>query len=198
MDIVLNTTFNNPALPAVPVYGFADDFNRADAGTLGSTSAEAKPWTIYGTGAAWSITANQAGLTALTGSSAVAYVDAQKTDGILRATLAAVGAGKATGLAFRGSDLTNQFYLSRESSTALKWSLFKRVAGTVTNLGNSGVLIAAGDQLAVTLAGSNISVSINGVQAIAATDAAHAANKLHGLFGSSAELAAKWDNISFT
>jgi len=197
MDIVLNTTFLNALLPTVPLFGFADNFNRADASTLGVTSGEAKAWTIYGTGAVWSIASNRAGLTALTGSSAIAYVDGASADGTLKATLAVAGTQKAVGLSLRGTDLTNQYYLGRESGSVLKWTLYKRVAGTVTSLGNSGVNIADGDVVEAVMSGNSIIIKINGASVISATDSTFNTKTLHGFYGSSVSLDAKWDDISF-
>lgn len=198
MDIVLNTTFLNALLPTVPIFGFSDNFNRADAATLGLTSGESKAWLAEGTTPVWSIVGNRAGMTASGGASSMATVDAATADGVLQATLAVSGTAKTTGLAFRVQDYLNGYYLSRENASSLKYTLYRRVASTATAVSVSSKLIADGDVVRVELSGSSIIVKVNDVQIITATDTQWNTKTRHGFFGSSSELTAKWDDISFT
>lgn len=158
---------------------------------------QVKAW-AYGGNGTWSIVDGRAGLTAISsGSSANAWVDANASNGILSGTVAEVGTQKSTGLTFRVIDNLNAYYINRTSSSVLKWSLFKMVAGTATSLGPSTVDITAGQAMSVELSGANVVAKANGATIITASDSELLAGTRHGLIGTTAEHGAPWDNVNF-
>lgn len=194
MDIVLNTIFNNPNLPIIPVPGFHDNFNRAASSTLGTTD-DGKEWNFFGF-VPWKITAN--GTATGLGSGQHAAVDALTADGTLSvkvAKAATAAADKRAGLLFRMTDRDNYYYLCPNTSGVL--TLYGRVGAALTvNKSFAGVIPITGDTLAVVLSGAQVVIKVNGATVGTETLPELVAATLHGLY-SNASSDAEWDSVEF-
>lgn len=207
LEIVLNTTFNNPLLPTVPVYGFSDNFNRADNATgLGVTSGEAKAWQrIYGSNAFGAkLVGNKAvpdDISGVANAWGAEVVDAKASDGTLRATLVSPGS-RSGGLIFRAtSNVDFLTLMMRSTASNSSLVLSKKVNNTSTTVAISSVqgLATAGAVFEVVLSGSSVTVKKDGVVVIptqAITE--QAANTKHGLYLTQTSLDMAWDDVSFT
>lgn len=202
MDIVLNTIFNNPNLPKIPIYGFTDDFNRAVADTLGVT-AEGKQWVTLDAGSAvgiWGTTGNgTAKMKSAASQTHTAVVDAGASDGRLVAKLANFNTALSSnryGLAFRVQSMTSYLYVESVYPSTAPLQVRKTFGGSSVTLGTTGVSPTAGDEIAVVLDGPNITIEINGVPRLTVTEPELVDVTRHGMFafaGSDAE----WDSIQF-
>jgi lysophospholipase L1-like esterase len=179
----------------------ADDFNRADTTTLGSTPTGAKAWTNYGT-VAPAIISNQLGVNSATSITAVA-VDSSVTSYTVQATLAAITAGAANrqgGLAFRVQDATNFWWLStRKDATTDGFDLYKNVAGVTTRVTTTATgTVAAGAVLKVVVTPTSITAFVNGTQITSSTDTALSTATRAGFCFGAAGLGTRWDDFSVT
>lgn len=193
MDIILNTTFNNPNLPIVQRPGFTDDFNRPAGVGLGTT-IDGKPWDYLGLNA-WSITGD--GTATGDGGSNFAAVDALRSDGTLTARIAkaATSADLRAGLLFRAVDRQNYLYLCPNTSNVL--TLYARVDNEITlSRAISGHTLETGDAVSVKMEGPTITISRNG--AVVHTEAVTAlmGATSHGFY-SSASSDTEFDSVSF-
>jgi hypothetical protein len=141
--------FDNAQRTTAPTvaYLFTDPFTRADsATTLGS------PWTAnQGT---WGISSNQA--YPVSGNDGdTATVDVSATDVTVGLTVATQPASKGTGVVARFVDVNNYYLLTCDSSAG-NVGLYKKVAGTFTQLAVSGGSISNGDELRLRLTGSSV------------------------------------------
>lgn len=171
-----------------------DTFTRADSTTtLGSPEIGENAWSaVSGT---WGISSNQAYSTT-TGSTALAVIDAEESDGIVTANVSGISGTVAAGVVFR-SDGTDQNYW-RAYYDGTNFKVDKIVGGSVTNVhsaadaGTSGIV-------QVTLYDDHISVhkgaGANTVASIAITDAALQNNTRHGLYTNQAAANARFDNF---
>lgn len=195
MDIVLNTSFNNPNLPVVTLPGFTDSFDRPASSSLGSTD-DGKPWENWGYGD-WSVTSRGTALGV--GGGLHASVDGLASDGTLTAVVASAAtaeADKRSGLLFRMLDRENYAYVCPNTSNVL--TLYVRVGGaTVLSRSISGETLATGDTLAVEMFGPQVTVLRNGVAVLSETVSELVGETHHGLYGSSAA-DTEWDSIEFT
>ena len=199
-DIVLNTVFNNPLLPSVPVYGFFDDFNRANTTALGVTSGEGKTWDELG--GTWEIVDNTAHLTALTSTVSYPTVDALRADGTLTTTVAQIG-DAAGGLVARFVDTDNWVRLSfRQSSGVNRLVLQTRVAGGSTVVAGTSAadkVTANGSVIGLVLSGSTASVTLNGETVISSVSVPSTVmSTRHGFYGASATSGIYYNDIRFT
>lgn len=137
-----------------------DTFTRADATTLGTTEIGSFAWTtIAGT---WGITSNQAAVKTTSTGPDKAIIDVAVTSYTVQATMPAVG-NYTTGITFRYTDTSNFWNLGVASSSSV--TLMKKIAGTNTTIATlSGLTIAAGDTLKVTVSGNTITGYYNGTQ----------------------------------
>lgn len=195
MDIVLNTTFNNARLPDVQLPGFADDFDRPEASSLGET-LEGKEWQ-YSTSQSWAITAsgNALGM----GAAPLAYVDGMRSDGTLTAVVGKApseGADPRGGLAARIMDPLNYVFVTNHS-TGNSLNLYVREGGSSVVSQNVGAPLVVGDALSLVLAGSLVTVLVNGVERHSEVIPTHAAETRHGFYSHSA-CDMEWDSIEFT
>lgn len=183
-----------PIAPGTTI--FADNFNRADAAVLGSTSTGSMPWQISvasGTGNGL-IDTNRGGVNNGSGARTMAFVNTAFSNCAYTATLGVKDSGIEF-LIFRYQDINNYLFLSRESVSG-HWTLWKRVAGTPTIVGStSAVLIASGDIVEVTLNGTSVIVKVNTVTLFTQTITDMQNATAYG-FGSITTFAARWDNIS--
>lgn len=133
----------------------SDNFNRADdASSLGTPSDGGSAWSaLAGT---WGVSSNQG------------YCPTPGTRGIAVLTAAAdvdveftVGNNNSHELVFRASDVNNLFLLACAGGFFL---LFKREAGTFTQLVDYSTGLTGGDSIGVRAVGTTIQVFKNGVQ----------------------------------
>jgi len=106
-------------------------------------------------------------------------------DYYVEARLRRMGTGSArVGVAGRMSTSANTFYFAHWSSVATGWQLFKTVAGTSTQLGStSSAAFNVGDEHTVrlTMDGSTIAMSVDGVELVSVTDTAITADGRAGV-----------------
>lgn len=163
-----------------------DTFTRANnASSLGSAET-GQAWTAHvGT---WGVGSEMAlvGATA----NALATVPAGVSDGLVRVTIATVGADP--GLCFRYSDASNHW---RFVYTSGGWFLQKRVAGSLTTVGTGSASRAAGDVMEIEARGSLIIARLNGGQLASVTDTFNQSATRHGLATAAASSASRWDNF---
>lgn len=203
MDIILPTRFNNPNLPIVQRPGFADDFNRPAADTLGVTSGESRPWQTFDIGSNPSVWGTHgdgtAGMKTAGSSWQLAGVDGLVSDGALTAALASIGGDTSRwgGLAFRIIDGDNHYRIVEASASDPRIILQKRVGGTTSALGTATVSPSPGDEISVTFSGSQIAVYLNGSTVITATSTDLPGETVHGFYSQSATVAT-WNSIEFT
>lgn len=194
MDIVLNTIFNNPNLPVIPVPGFHDNFNRAASSTLGTTD-DGKEWNFFGF-VPWKVVSP--GHAAGFGTSLHAAVDGLTPNGTLTTVVgkaATESADKRAGLVFRMLDRDNYLYLCPNTTNTL--TLYGRVGGSLTvNQSISGETLTTGDTLAVAMDGPSITILRNGIAVHTATISDLTSATLHGFYGNISS-DAEWDSIEF-
>lgn len=199
-DIVLDTTFTAAGLPSVPVIGFSDNFNRADAATLGSTSGELKPWLLAGATSPMTLSGNRA-VSPAAGTVGAEYVDAQTTDGTLTATQVVVGT-RQVGLVARHNGGSSMIRLSsRASSSDFHYQLQKVVSGVSTIIGTSATVTSqANDVIQLITVGDQVSVKVNGtliIGPVTVADAALQTGTFFGFYIGAVGAGSSWDNISF-
>lgn len=174
--------------------GFTDNFNRADAATLGASYVASSQ---AGT-PVWSIVSNRASLTAATSGNNVISRECNSADGTLQVTIAAGGATKQMGLAARVQDALNNLRVAPLSTGDLRYTLFKRVASTSTVVQTATTkTVADGDVMQVVLAGTSVIVKVNGTTIITATVSEFTGVTKHGLFCSSGTLDGAFEDLSF-
>lgn len=199
MDIVLNTTFSNSILPVAQYAGFTDSFNAAN-GVLDYTE-DGKAWikaTSTGSGASvWERVSGAAKLQSPSVSS-FAVVDGLATDGVLTTTIGAVGV-RSGAIILRYVDRLNYLSLGMNQG-GNKYQLRKTVAGTAAFPANSTVIPASGDVIAITMAGTVFSVTVNG-SAIASlsgiTISEFSTSTKHGFFINAADLTQTYNACTF-
>lgn len=163
---ILNAVTTNPNIPLVPVYGFRDTFNRADADVLGVTSDDAKAWTAVSTSATAGVGIRSNQLAALGGGttgSSIYAVDAQRSDGTLKAYYTALNTNFR--LAARIQDSTN--YLSLlVGTTSLELRRYVNNAAGAP-LATATIPSSTAKTVEFVLVGNQVSVKVDGVVYIA-------------------------------
>ena len=200
MDIVLNTNFNNPNLPVVAIPGIVDSFNRPAADILGVTE-DSKTWEILNSGTTSSVWGTYgdgtAGMKDSSSQYHLAVADALSSNGTLTAVLETVdGSTRRPGLAVRVVDNDNWINIAPISNTDNRVRVTTRVAGISTSDATIGPVMEAGDTLTVVLDGPSITVMVNGVQVITASDPNHINATKHGLYAFTGAIGT-WDSIEF-
>lgn len=144
----------------------SDDFNRADASTLGTTPVGGKTWVTAFTGTGGSsisvgIESNRAFLGGVPpgDGNTYAYVDSNSANIDASVTLSVLGSTPVyASLIARFVDTNNFVLLQYDSnvSGASAYGAYKRVAGTYTNLGyTSGVTPTDGDVIRLVVSGTD-------------------------------------------
>jgi hypothetical protein len=177
----------------------ADTFDRADSsGGLGTPSDGGSVWVqdTSGGGVTFGISSNKAYDPFDNNGHLVASLEASAADVSVQVTLAAF-AGQM-GLSARVSDANN--FLNVRALAGTGYSLFKRVAGSSTQLGSTWAGTPAdGDVVKLVMSGSSLEVFVNGVSRITATDSFNSTATKHGLWAFAANFtAARWDDFSIT
>ena len=142
----------------------ADTFQRADSATLG-TAETGQTWTTVTGGIG--ITSNLAQINTGAGTS-LAIVDAGIANGSIECAWRYAGASSGNGMILRWIDSSNYLFTAIESAGGTL-KLYKYDAGALTALATVTGIGMTGDawhQVKVTMRGSVITVSINGVQKI--------------------------------
>jgi acyl-CoA thioesterase-1 len=145
--------------PATVTRLLSDDFARADADALGSTSVGGRPWTV--SGGAWGIRSNRARV--LSGTTSTALVNDGLSDAAVSVDLTTVVPGKC-GVIFRAID-TNQYWviLVNADSTV---SLASYSSGAYTVIGTSTAKAQSGDRLIAQAKGGSMNVILNGASVV--------------------------------
>lgn len=202
MDIILDTTFNNPRLPIVPRAGLRDSFNRAAASTLG-LSDDGKQWEQFNSASAgvWGTTGSgTATLVTAGGANQLAVADALASDGTLTAKLSSISAeagSRRAGLVIRAVDASNYISIAPVSPSNADLRVRLTLAGTPSaSMPGSIPPLVAGDELAVTCVGASISVSVNGVQRFTGDIPELQTATRHGFYAYGSALI-EWDWIEF-
>lgn len=169
----------------------SDSFDRADAGSLGSTDGLGHTWRTGGSGlvwvnqiGTWGITSNRARALSVVSNAAVATVDTGERDGVVIVTPSAY-LTNSMGMALRYVDANNYIRAAvRVSDGAVTLS---KVIGGVSNvvLSATGKAVVTGQELVVTMEGNTFRLFYNGEQigtAATISDAVFATSTLHGIF----------------
>lgn len=170
--ITLPTTFDNPLLPPyeqpIPpdTIVFSDDFNRADAATLGVTPVGGLTWvpgSLSSTPVA-AILSNAGGVTSAAASSnrSQALVETGGVDGVLDAVLKSSSATSTRLVVRSNSGFTGQLFLTGTSSGSNYWRLVSRVGSTDTTIASTETLVAAGAHLEATIRNHKFALAVNG------------------------------------
>lgn len=182
-----------------------DNFNRANsASTMGTTSDGQATW-LYDSGAqgghapTWGINSNQGYCVSTyiafsTAWDSLAFFDTGSPDIDITVTVAAIGSGNNSGLAWRISSSRNDYYrLDRQT-------LAKYVGGSFSTISSGAPwTFAAGDVMRVTMIGSTIKVYQNGSLVGTYTDTSITGNTEHGLLGNSVfDASTRFDDYSIT
>jgi lysophospholipase L1-like esterase len=172
----------------------SDSFNRAN-GAVGVADVGGQTWTRYRTGGAtptttWTVTNNQLVATVSPATDELLVVDTGQADGVVSGQLVTTAAAKDLGLVFRCVDGT-KFWMVWVSASNYKLMLYNGSYTTVATASPAGQ--APTDVVAVTLAGSSITVTRNGSTVMTATDSTFSTATQHGFrsFGNGA-----FDNFS--
>lgn len=198
IDIVLNTVFNNPSLPKVPIYGFYDDFERPD-GPLGVTSREVKTWNEHpypGTDIEAVISGGAVQSTGTTGWNVVT-VDAKAPNGIFRTSMSNIDANSGIRVALRVTNATNFVFVRFTTGGVLR--LESLISGVGTIIASSAPLEEhTNGVIEAVLDGPLISVKWNGEEVIPPTTvSALTGNTQHGFMLRSESPATRINEASF-
>lgn len=156
----------------------ADNFDRADSGSLGTTPVGGKVWTLTDPNMAYGIKNQQA--YRATGGTVEAYalVDVGHADVDVSVTLASVS-GNGCGQAWRATDASNLWVMDCNSGDPI--TVYKKTAGAFTAVAGTGAFAQPGDVVRVVVVGSAGTVYVNGVQKAMFSDAFNATATKHGL-----------------
>lgn len=180
----------NPfAFAAAGGTGASDNFNRADDASSLGTSSGGQVWSAEA--GTWGISSNQGYLPTPT-TDARAVVETGLANCTIQVTLATIG--NRPGLAFRHIDSGN--YLSVFRVGGLGYQLFKRVAGSWTEMHTESMSTANGDVLKLVLNGSSIEFWVNAVLKESLTESANSSGTEHGLYHESGSESARWEDFS--
>jgi len=173
---------------AGPTVYAADNFNRVD-GPVGSTPTGGFAWTpttMSGT-VTWATSGSHlAGTTA--GGEGLLLIDDGHADGTLSATYL----GGDGGLVFRAVSATNFIMLWVNGGT---WTLIRQNSGYAVLAGGLAAAVN-GDAVQVVLAGSTVTVKVNGTQVYSGTQAINTTATKHGL--RVADQGGAWDDFQHT
>lgn len=171
----------------------ADDFNRADStSSLGTPSDGGSSWVAAA--GTWGINSNRGYLATSSGGQETAYLESSVADVDVQVTLAV--SGSDYGVCARLTDASNNLIGIR--SGASDYRIYKRVAGSFTQLGSTvAVTSANGDVMKFTANGSSLTLYQNGVSKVTATDSFNNTATKHGL-RSNADTTTRFDDFSIT
>lgn len=170
----------------------SDDFNRANSTSLGTPSDGGSAWA--GSSSTYGTTSNQAYLSGSAGWNTAVWLEASSATGEAQITFIS-GTSTNCGVLARVVDAQN-FILGQFTSTNL--FIFKRVAGTFTQIGStySGGA-AANDVFKITASGNSLALLQNGNTRVSGTDAAHNTATKWGFVENNGNTI-RYDDFSFT
>lgn len=164
-DIILPTVFSNPSLSKAYDVLVADDFNRPDASTLGTTPIGEQAWEVLSNMTAGAvqpkITSQRAGLGSTAAGRAFALVDAKSPDAIMRLTYKTGLTNPNMMLVVRAADINNAINIAGNSNS--KWAIWRRIGGAGTQLFETAKSIMPDDRLEVMLRGPRLLLLVNGL-----------------------------------
>lgn len=168
-----------------------DSFDRANSSSSLGSADTGQAWVA--TLGTWGISSNLAYIaTAAGGGVNAAYLEASENDVAVQATFSTAAQGQR--MIGRYVDTDNYLFVHAETGGGA-YALYKRVAGVDTSLGSYTVTIANGDVLKLNMSGNDLTVYLNGVSRITATDAAHNTATKHGL-GCTTVTTQRWNDFS--
>ncbi len=170
-----------------------DAFTRADSNTtMGTPTDGGSDWEdAAGT---WGIQTNAGAMISATAQgtivleSSVADVDVQCTIPVLNSDM---------GIIARETDSSN-YLMFAAIAGGVGWKLYKRVAGTFTQLGSTATgNTANGDVLKITANGTSVTGYVNGVSKVAVTESFNLTATKHGIRANS-DVTTRFDTFSIT
>lgn len=172
-----------------------DNFNRADsASSLGTPSDGGSAW-VPNSGA-WGISGN-AGYNPGSTAQGTAILEASISDADVQVTLSTIGATSDSGICCRSSDDSNNI-VTAANVVSTFYKAFKRVAGSFTQLGSTYTATpVSGDVVRCNANGSNLTIYVNAVSRITATDSFNSTATKHGL-RANADILTRFDTFSIT
>ena len=181
------------AVAILPPYTTTDDFTRADSSSSLGTATTGEVWTAHS--GTWGISSNKAYCATRSGDS-VATINAARSDLTLEVSYTP-GASSDSGIVFRATDNNN--YLLCLCTVSSGISLWQRVAGTYTQLSNSGAggsfTAGVSYQVKVVAASTSIITYKDGVQTLSHTTSQFVTGTRVGL-RENANSASRWDNLT--
>lgn len=155
----------------------SDTFDRSDsASSLDTPSDGGSAWVVLqGT---WGIASNQ-GYSPSAGDGDAAYLEASAADVEVQVSCPTVG--NAPGVIARAADVDN-WILWRYFGDDTTFKLYKKVAGSYTELGSYTATMSDGDTLKLKCSGNSLEGYVNGTLRVSATDSAGSTNTKHGLW----------------
>jgi len=179
----------------------SDNFNRADIAAGLGTSSSGHVWSPTSFNYA-AVVSNQLQLKSGAVGDPCITLNAGVSDCTVQATLTG-GLGADCSLVGRYSD-DNNYWLGHADPTGA-WRLFKRVAGSYTQINSTGPAVQAGDVAKLVFNGSSISLVVNGATVATTTDSFNLTATKAGFrvgnngYGSGANFATSyWDDFSVT
>lgn len=174
----------------------SDDFNRADTtNAIGNPSDGGAAWSQ--TSGTWGISTNR-GYESGGGGQRVCVLEASSAVVDVQVTMAVKGSD--AGIVWRLADDSN-YMLGTFEAVAGNMKMFKKVAGSFTQLGSSatGLTLANNDVVKGSVTSGNAhTLYLNGVAKVGPqTDAAGSANTKHGI-RANGDTAARFDDFSIT
>lgn len=168
-----------------------DNFNRSDADALG-TSSEGWSWTeVQGD---IDIVSNEANCTTGTESYARAESALSSADQYVQANLLGSGSNKDAGLiARKDGTATHTYYLFWALTGTAEYRIYRRSAGTYTQIQSGGTGITSGDLIKGEILDDDLTLFENGVQEITIPDTLISGNLYTGIRASVG--ASRWDNF---
>ena len=170
---------------------FADDFNRANATSIGTPSdagaVYAGATTLYGT------TGNELYSSGVVGWANPLWRESSSAAGELFITLRAINS-MSSGLVFRLVDSSN-YLLAQFTPTAM--FLWQRVAAGFTQIGSTYTgTVSVGDLISVAFNGSSLSLRQGGVQRVSGTSSTHLTATKHGFVENNGN-SCRYDELNF-
>lgn len=173
----------------------SDDFNRSDATLNGATPSDG--------GSAWSsdtavwVKSNQIGANSTIGGRFWAALETSASNGTVQHTVRTLAAATAFGVLLRWADTNN--FIGAYAYTG-KLELYKRVAGTFTQIGSTYTgTISSGDVISLeATSGNALTLKQNGTTRCSGTDSAGSSNTKIGYDWFGADASLRGDDLSWT
>lgn len=180
----------------------SDDFNRADAGTLGANWTNVSAANLQVSGNIATLATDNFGLCTYTGA---AWTGGN--DQYAEAAVVLLQSGKDMGIVVRSTGTyfsTDSCYLAIINSldaavalgSSMRLQLTKSVSNTFTDITNVDMVISANDVIRLEANGTTIRILVNGVVKISVTDSSVTTGNPGIFISSGAVNGSKWDNFA--